>query len=120
MIDINKFKQINDNYGHIVGDKVLIATGSLLNDFHKSDIVCGRYGGDEFMIIFPNKSLAESINLLKELELGFSKLSKEFQDIDITFSYGLSENKHKSIEEIIHYADTHLYKKKSVNKNKFN
>ena len=116
MIDINKFKQINDNYGHILGDKVLISTGALLKDFHKSELVCGRYGGDEFMIIFPNKSLTESIGLLKELELKFSELSKEFQDIDITFSYGLSENKHRSLEEIIHYADTHLYKKKSTNK----
>lgn len=116
MIDINRFKEINDTYGHIVGDKVLIATGYLLDSFQKSDIVCGRYGGDEFMIIFLNKSLVESTILLKELEKNFSKLSDKFEDMELSFSYGLSENNHKSLEEIIHYADTHLYKKKSTNK----
>ena len=114
MIDINKFKDINDSYGHLVGDKVLLAVGNLLKDFYSDEIIVGRYGGDEFMLIFPNKNLSEVTSILTQLEGRFALLSKEFYDINLYFSFGLSDNTNKNIEEMIHIADKHLYKKKNI------
>lgn len=114
MIDVNKFKEINDNYGHMVGDKVLFSIGVLLKDFYKEEFIVGRYGGDEFMIIFPNKGIKEADKYLVQLEGHFAKLSKEFYDINLSFSFGLSDNQNKSVEEMIHTADRHLYKKRNI------
>ncbi len=113
MIDVNKFKEINDNYGHIVGDKVLFSIGILLKDFYRDEFIVGRYGGDEFMIIFPNKSIKEANTYLVQLEGHFAKLSKEFYDVNLSFSFGLSDSHNKNVEEMVHIADRHLYKKKT-------
>ena len=115
MIDVNKFKEINDKFGHMVGDKVLFSIGKLLKDFYKDEFIVGRYGGDEFMIIFPNKTMKEAHSYLIQLEGHFAQLSKEFYDINLSFSFGLSDNQNKNIEEMIHSADRHLYKKRNIN-----
>lgn len=115
MLDVNKFKFINDSFGHMVGDKVLLSIGNLLKNFYSEEIIVGRYGGDEFMLIFPKKNINEVNALISQLEGRFAILSKEFYDIDLTFSFGLSDNQDKSIEEMIHTADRHLYKKKNIN-----
>lgn len=114
MIDVNKFKEINDSFGHVVGDKVLLSLGKLLQDFYPNEIIVGRYGGDEFMLIFPNKNLEDVSPYLTQLEGRFAILSKEFYDINLSFSFGVSDNSGKNIEEMIHIADKHLYKKKNI------
>lgn len=114
MIDVNKFKEINDSYGHLVGDKVLISIGKLLKEFYPEEILVGRYGGDEFMLIFPKKNLKEVSKYLTSLELRFKELSKGFCDINLSFSFGVSDNKNRTIDEMVHLADRHLYKKKNI------
>jgi len=84
MIDVDKFKLVNDTYGHPIGDRVLIALARLIRQrVRKADTV-GRFGGEEFAVILPGCSLSEAVTLLNELRESFAAVT--FQAKDETFS----------------------------------
>lgn len=84
MIDVDKFKSVNDTYGHPIGDRVLIALARLIRQrVRKTDIV-GRFGGEEFAVILPGCSIVEAVALLNEVRESFAAVT--FQAIDETFS----------------------------------
>ena len=124
MIDIDKFKNVNDTYGHKVGDDVIIAlSNKLLEDQRKSDIIC-RYGGEEFVILLPNTSLtgativAEKIR--KDIELLIITLSSN-QNLKFTISLGVSKvdtKNENNIELALKRADDALYKAKESGRNR--
>ena len=88
MIDVDKFKAVNDTYGHPIGDRVLIALARLIRQrVRKTDIV-GRFGGEEFAVILPSCGLSEAVILLDDLRESFSRVS--FQAKDETFSCSFS------------------------------
>lgn len=119
-IDVDKFKSINDTYGHLAGDKALIDIAEILKksckDYNK-DLFLSRYGGDEFVII---SSL--DINELKELEKTINSNLKEYNktsDNKLSISIGYtSDNKsnYNSVNHLIEIADTMMYKIKSKKK----
>ncbi len=109
ILDLNKFKFINDTYGHLVGDKVLVAVGNLLKSLNGDDLLIGRYGGDEFMLIFKNTTYTETKEFIEELKKKFKYLERDFKGINLEFSIGLCSNQKNTLEEMIHYADRHLY-----------
>ncbi|QEI09404.1 GGDEF domain-containing protein [Pigmentiphaga aceris] len=74
MADIDHFKSINDNYGHDAGDKVLAALGELFRNNLRADDVCGRWGGEEFLIILPGADLESSTITLARLRARVSAL----------------------------------------------
>jgi len=83
MIDADKFKTVNDTYGHPIGDRVLIALARLIRQrVRKSDIV-GRFGGEEFAVILIGCSISEAVTLLNEVRESFAALT--FQSKDETF-----------------------------------
>lgn len=69
-VDLDNFKQINDEYGHLVGDQILKSVGSRLNVFNRGSDYVARYGGDEFVLLAPNVADAES--LIKLAKVKFS------------------------------------------------
>jgi len=84
MIDVDRFKEVNDTYGHPNGDRVLIALARLIRQrVRKTDIV-GRFGGEEFAVILPKCSISEAVALLNELRESFAAV--RFQAKDDTFS----------------------------------
>jgi diguanylate cyclase (GGDEF)-like protein len=84
MIDVDKFKAVNDTYGHPIGDRVLIALARLIRQrVRKADIV-GRFGGEEFAVILPCCNISEAVVLLNELLESFAAV--KFQTKDETFS----------------------------------
>ncbi|MEJ5202095.1 MAG: diguanylate cyclase [Anaerolineales bacterium] len=93
MLDIDHFKQVNDTYGHSVGDRVLKNLARLLvNRLRTSDIV-GRYGGEEFAIIFPNTSGNDAVQVLDEIRQNFSGIvhqGNSGQVFHVTFSAGIA------------------------------
>ncbi|SHE65724.1 diguanylate cyclase (GGDEF) domain-containing protein [Marinitoga hydrogenitolerans DSM 16785] len=109
MIDINKFKKINDMYGHIKGDEVLKFVSSvILNNIRKMDIAI-RFGGDEFLIIFPDSSFENIKIKMKELS---QKIKKNNFDFDVTISYGIAELYIDNYIGALKIADEKMYKMK--------
>ena len=114
MLDIDYFKKINDTYGHQTGDKVLKHFASLIkNNIRKTDIVI-RYGGEEFLVFFPNTKKEEAYIVLHKIK---NILAKEDVDgIKYTFSAGIADEG-ETLAEMIQIADERLYKaKKERNK----
>lgn len=118
ILDIDNFKIINDTLGHLAGDEVLkIFANTLRNNLRNSDFV-GRWGGEEFIIIFPDTSLDEA-------QICCQKLKEKTQKInylnlnEIKCSIGIaSSTKNITLTKIISQADEALYKAKTSGKDK--
>lgn len=114
IIDLNDFKLINDTYGHIVGDKVLIFIASQLKQLG-GDVI--RYGGDEFIIIFPKEISLDQVDqrLHNRREIVLKRtLRSGDRSFKISFSYGsLSFVQGDSFESIVTEADIKMYEDKT-------
>jgi two-component system, cell cycle response regulator len=119
MLDIDFFKKINDGYGHQAGDKVLTAAAKLLRDSSGPKDVAGRYGGEEFMVIFPGKKSGEAMIEANNIRKKFAALTYPFIDRMITVSGGVSDiRKSRNAIELVHNADRLLYKAKNMGRNR--
>lgn len=121
MIDIDYFKKINDEYGHDIGDKVLISFCKIVNSIIKKEHIFGRIGGEEFCISFCGLKDEEVIAISEEIRKTCFENISSFENIDIQFtiSLGLSHRKNnETIDEILHVADELLYKAKKTGRNK--
>lgn len=118
MVDIDHFKNINDTFGHQVGDEVLKTFASiLLNSSRKSDIA-GRWGGEEFLIIAPNATKESITTFAENLRAEIEKF--QFEKIgQLSISLGASiYQENESIEELIKRADKALYTSKKRGRNR--
>lgn len=121
MIDADSFKEINDIYGHDIGDRVLIELAfALRNALRNDDVVC-RLGGDEFFIILPNTDIAWGLHVAESVRTSISKLvvNTGGEPWYGSISVGVASNRPdmKSYEELIKEADNSLYLAKSAGKN---
>lgn len=121
LIDIDHFKQCNDTYGHLFGDKVLKVLGDFLKtDLREVDII-GRYGGEEFAVILINTNLNGARATAERLRSEFSKLVisiNENEAVRLTLSIGGIYYKPKyKIMEVINLADKALYHSKQCGRN---
>ncbi|MDJ0662281.1 MAG: diguanylate cyclase [Crocosphaera sp.] len=114
LMDIDHFKQINDNYSHGLGDVVLEDIGEFLMDnIRESDIAC-RYGGEEFILIFPHASLENTYQRAETLRRKIKRLHFRYQQHhlkSVTVSVGVANFPHHGVtgEEVVHHADLALY-----------
>jgi len=112
LIDIDFFKNVNDTYGHIVGDIFLIEFANILDKNIRSSDIVGRWGGEEFLIILPHTTTKEANKLAYKLKkiinnFDFTKVGSK------TASFGISEFKNGiGIEKLLDQADKALYKSK--------
>ncbi len=88
MIDINDFKYINDTYGHLVGDKVLIKLASILSSSVRNDDYVVRFGGDEFLVILTRCDEAKSQSIINRVQEKLKNIDEFVFDVEI--SYGIS------------------------------
>ncbi|MGE5172971.1 MAG: diguanylate cyclase [Betaproteobacteria bacterium] len=123
LCDIDKFKNINDTFGHTAGDRALLAvTEALKESLRKSDIL-GRYGGDEFMIILPETTLAGAHCLAEKIRTAVEEINLELPGnnlIKLSLSVGLTKcgRQVDSIDSVVGLADTALYASKQTGRNK--
>jgi len=123
MIDIDKFKAINDTHGHHVGDLVLQEAATILKKSVRNYDEIIRYGGDEFLAILPNCSLAKAGSIAERLRQNMSKhrISSDAVSLKITFSLGgtSTENHSKDVtaEAFIMAADEALLEAKNKGRN---
>jgi len=117
LIDIDYFKKINDNYGHLVGDRVLQTLSKLLaSNIRKSDMV-GRWGGEEFLIISMEKDLTKVLVFVEKLRALVD--NHHFKTVGhITCSFGVSHyTQGDSIDSLLRRADVALYHAKNAGRN---
>ncbi len=126
MIDVDHFKRINDNFGHIVGDEVLRFIAGKMREAVKGRDIVSRYGGEEFCIILPNTSLSGAMHIAEELRqtISASKLTRkrkdDYQVLDqITVSIGVAwYRKNEDPQDFVHRADRALYHAKHTGRNR--
>ncbi len=118
LFDIDDFKKINDQCGHLVGDKVLFEVVQKIKQTIRSTDSFGRWGGEEFLIILPNEPLESAVTLCEKIKstLEASRFSK--CSTQVTCSFGVAQfQKGMSAEQLIEQADQALYLAKHSGKN---
>jgi diguanylate cyclase (GGDEF)-like protein len=111
LIDIDGFKQFNDIFGHLKGDKVLKEMAEVMTSYCRKTDLIFRWGGDEFLMIFPETNQREARVLME-------RITEELRSRNIQISYGIAlwgEN-FGSLEELIDEADEQLYCHKKTKK----
>lgn len=119
MIDIDFFKRVNDQYGHIVGDHVLQYLAQTMKSVSGKDELCFRYGGEEFTILVKNKTEKEVYKLAEKLR-SIIKNTNSPTGKPINISLGIASNQKEDTkpEQLIKRADAALYKSKRTGRNK--
>ena len=119
IIDIDFFKKINDKYGHLKADELLIRLAEVLTkQFRKSDII-SRFGGEEFFILLPETDLKKAKRITSRLRTVI-KSDKILKKYDVTVSGGLTEFKKRDTKKRFKQrADKALYKAKQSGRDKF-
>ncbi len=128
MMDIDYFKQYNDNYGHLSGDHVLETVGEILEDLNADkDVFVARYGGEEFLLVAQNKTIKEARGLAEQIraQLDASDIKHEYSlasDV-VTISIGVAYYSYVSEEDkvatLINKADKLLYRAKYSGRNQY-
>jgi diguanylate cyclase (GGDEF)-like protein len=117
MIDLDNFKAVNDKYGHLSGDKVLISLGQLLIQSIRDTDYVGRYGGEEFMVVFSDTDFNVIETKINDILTAFLQINYTVyeQSFYCSFSAGLaSSTHHEKLSELISSADAALYKAKDA------
>ena len=119
MADIDKFKLVNDVHGHIIGDEVLKEFANTLNSYTRKTDICGRFGGEEFIIILPETPLKKAIEIAEKLRVEAEKLTFLVPDLKITSSFGVAEyHPSELLKSFISRTDSYLYRSKETGRNK--
>ncbi|MCK5092082.1 MAG: diguanylate cyclase, partial [Gammaproteobacteria bacterium] len=123
MCDIDFFKKINDNYGHMAGDKVLQTLAKLVQENIRETDLLTRYGGEEFVIIMPDTDQKAAMGVAEKLRVETENCAFHYRDtrVDITISCGITEFKDKNKDNpktIFERADAALYKAKDAGRNR--
>jgi diguanylate cyclase (GGDEF)-like protein len=118
ILDIDKFKDFNDNYGHLIGDEVLIEISkNIKSNIRESDIVA-RWGGEEFVILFVHTPLDEAVVVVEKLRKIIAEHEHKIAG-KISASFGLSDYREDdSIESIFNRCDKALYRAKANGRNR--
>ena len=115
--DIDHFKIINDTYGHLVGDEVLVEISSVFRQFiRETDYVC-RWGGEEFLIFLKNCDDEDAYGKANLLRERIMELSSEF-GFQITMRFGVSNLSDSTLEDAINNADEAMYESKHNGRNR--
>jgi len=123
LVDIDRFKQVNDTYGHLAGDRVLQAVGAALGQGLRSMDLAARTGGEEFAVVLPNVSPASARRIAERLRERIAAASATLEDaraVRVTASIGgalAPAWERMDPERLIALADQHLYVAKSRGRN---
>lgn len=114
MLDIDNFKDVNDTYGHLVGDQILKRLASILTESLRGDDTVVRFGGEEFLLILPGTSYEKVSIPLRRIRENISR--EHFPEVgSITVSIGVTEvtkDLPANLEELIRFADRAMYEAK--------
>jgi diguanylate cyclase (GGDEF)-like protein len=127
MVDIDNFKKLNDNYGHLLGDKVLQAVAQVAKRSTPSDCFCCRFGGEEFCIIMPGKNRDQALKIISMVHQNLPMLRfQEDAELRTSASFGVcvgdfqtaSAQALQNYEDFLKLADDELYRAKLNGRNR--
>jgi diguanylate cyclase len=121
LADVDRFKAINDTHGHDVGDKVLVDIAQLIAAGVRGYDLCGRWGGEEFLMIFPETPASEGALLIGRIRqtLGNIQVGEGADLIKVSASFGLAERRPgETITEAVKRADRALFAAKHAGRNR--
>ncbi len=108
--DMDNFKEVNDRYGHLVGDEILRNVGNLLQRSIRHEDEAYRWGGDEFVILFLNQTIEGAAKRMSELELRLSDFRvRGFGVLPISFSWGVADGRDRPLRQTLDEADRAMY-----------
>jgi len=118
MLDIDGFKIVNDNFGHVTGDNILKMVAGVINAHTRKTDIAGRYGGDEFAILLPETDLDSALGITRRICNGLKELQVDTSsggEIRVTASFGIAsiEEGKQGGKKIVEMADSLMYKAKS-------
>lgn len=117
MIDLDFFKSVNDTYGHLAGDRVLVSVADMVSQHLRQTDVFGRWGGEEFMLICPETSLKNAVVLAEKIRKTVEQATL-LDDLIQTLSLGVAEYQSiEKISEVVDRADSCLYLAKEEGRN---
>jgi diguanylate cyclase (GGDEF)-like protein len=117
LLDLDNFKDINDTYGHVAGDYVLVEIANIIKDSIRDTDQLGRYGGEEFLVFLENTPKSELINIGERIRLNIEAHSWPYESLKTTASIGLTNCFSTDPDEVLHEADTLMYSAKNNGKN---
>jgi diguanylate cyclase (GGDEF)-like protein len=122
MLDVDRFKQVNDNWGHAAGDQVLKAVAGVIKETARASDISGRLGGEEFAVLLPETAVEDATAQAERLRRGVAGLSVRYEadDITLTCSLGVaqSDGECSSLDTLIGRADCALYEAKGQGRNR--
>ena len=122
MLDIDKFKRVNDKHGHVVGDAVIRAISATIKEQIRGSDFAGRYGGEEFIVLLPETPLKKASVLAEKLRKSIEKLKVKVEGLtldDLAVSIGVAEFREGDAPtDIINRSDQGLYKAKRAGRNR--
>lgn len=119
IIDIDDFKKVNDTYGHLKGDQIILALADTMRSLFQNNHFISRFGGEEFSIIFTKIGMDKAVSLLEGLRSSFEKRKYEFMDEKVTISIGIAEwRKGWTADQLFEASDNAMYISKNSGKNK--
>lgn len=123
MIDLDGYKQLNDKFGHQVGDKLLQVAGKAISANMRQMDVAARYGGDEFVLLLPHATADDAVEVADRIRQDFAQASKQVlqRDTGVTMSIGIGsvgETRPAHADQLVAAADGALYQAKEQGRNR--
>lgn len=122
IMDLDHFKQVNDTYGHLVGDQVLVELTQCVYEIIRQTDIFGRYGGEEFMLFMPHTALEDALMLAERIRQAVADRTFQFDHakVNVTISLGVASAtaQTRTLEDLMLNADLALYRAKEQGRNR--
>jgi diguanylate cyclase (GGDEF)-like protein len=123
LLDIDHFKQVNDTYGHPLGDEVLRSLSRICEKNIRTADLVGRYGGEEFLVVLPETDEVEAVQIAERLRLATEEMrvASKNEDVQVTISLGVATlvaEIDTNLEQLVKRADEALYQAKNSGRNR--
>jgi diguanylate cyclase (GGDEF)-like protein len=118
LFDLDHFKSINDGFGHSVGDAVLTRVAEILRRCIRDADICGRYGGEEFLVILPSASQAVALEIAERIRTTVAAQQWTQPGLAVSISGGVAEYNGNGLAQLLETADKRLYRAKQAGRNR--